>query len=331
MAEPRNSDVTGRIDLRRIDLNLLLIFEAIYASSNISHAARSLGMSQPRVSNALARLRDQFGDALFVRSDRGVTPTLFAQALIRPVRDALATLRGGIEAMEAFDLASANRTFSLAMHDLILPAFLPPILREIDRDAPNLRVEIVQPDWASPYDALMSGRVDLSLDMFPHEEAGVTFEPFPAVEVVCIARRGHPVVSGSVAREQFSQAGHVVLPTNARAKLHTANILLAAGVTRREVCVVPNGCDLAPMVSATDLLAIVPRRYANLVASGFGLQVMPIPFKYPPLRLFLGWRTDKSADSGLHWLKAHLLSVAATANPPMAGPQDEGSGRPDFD
>ena len=203
------------------------------------------------------------------------------------------------------------------MHDFILPAFLPPILREIDGLAPNIRVEISQSDWASPYDALMSGKADLSLDMFPHEEQGVTFEPFPPVEIMCIARQGHPVIKGAITREQFSEAGHVVLPQTARARLHTANIFLTAGVTRREVCVVPNGCDLAPIVAATDLLAIVPRRYANTVAPGFGLQVMPIPFDYPPVRLFLGWKTDKSADPGLNWLKSHLLRVANATHLPM--------------
>ncbi len=297
-------------DLRRIDLNLLLIFEAIYSARNISQAAKGLGMSQPTVSNALARLRQQFDDQLFVRSDRGVAPTGFANFLIKPVRDALATLRGGLESIGTFDLAQANRTFILAIHDFALPAFLPPLLREIDAEAPNVRIEIAQPDWDSPYEALMSGKVDFSLDIFPHQQQGVTFEPFPPIDVVCIARRGHPFVDGSVTREQFSRAGHVVMPLSARLRMQTANIFLAAGIARRVVCEVPNGNDMAPMVAATDLLAIVPRRYANTVAPGFGLQVMPLPFEYPLVRIFMGWKTDKSADPGLNWLKTHFLRVA---------------------
>ncbi|MEO2038895.1 MAG: LysR family transcriptional regulator, partial [Martelella sp.] len=119
-------------DLRKLDLNLLIIFETVYQTGSVSQAARVLGMSQPTVSNALSRLRAHFSDQLFVRVDRGMKPTPKAMSLLPPVTDALGALRRGLAYDSDFDVATANRQFRLLLHDFSVPSVLPPLVRALD-------------------------------------------------------------------------------------------------------------------------------------------------------------------------------------------------------
>lgn len=305
---------------RKIDLNLLLVFEAIYRTRNISHAAVQLGMSQPTLSNALGRLRAQLGDPLFTRLDRGVAPTTFADNIIHTVRQALSVLRSGLQPQTTFDYGNAERAFRIAMHSFPVQALLPTLLDDLSKSAPGIRIEIQPPDWTRPFDALLNGEIDLIIDGFPHEDPQIHFEPLFSMQSVAIVRKGHPLIDGFLSREAFCSVGHLVLGMPVRRALQIDAALVQAGLNRHIVCEVASAGDLAPLVSRTDLLALVPLRYAVAMSQQFDLQVLQVPFHYPFVKCIQAWHYQKAHDIGLAWLRGRIKEVAQATEVPFLPP-----------
>jgi DNA-binding transcriptional LysR family regulator len=308
---PHSPNTAHGRDLRRIDLNLLLILEAIYKTGSVSQAAQVLGMSQPTVSNALNRLRAQFSDRLFVRSDRGVRPTPFALSLAGPIAEALNTLRGGLQMDADFDVRTANRHFKLILHDYSVPSICPPLLRLLDHPDSSCSLEIITPDWTKPHSGIASGEADLMLDVYPETTPGLVFEPLADVEAACIVREGHPTIGHELTRDLFESTGHAVLKSEIQRRLQVPHMLMAQTLKRREVCVLPNASDLAATVAVSNLIAVVPKRYATLVAPIYKLRTLSPPFEYPKLKMFLAWREDKTADPGLRWIRNVIANIFA--------------------
>lgn len=296
------------IDLRKIDLNLLHVFEAIYAAQNISRAAVQLGMTQPTVSNALARLRDQFADPLFIRSEKGVRPSAMAENLIGPVRDALSVLRRGFGGGEDFDPNTATRAFCVAMNDYTVVTALPGLLRQIDAEAPGIRISLLPQSTADPYALLLLGEADLALDAFTHAAPGIELHPLDFIpQALCIARKAHPRIQQVMTAELFASVGHIALRPPAAMRAHIETFLLSYGISRRIVCEAHNVSDIPALVASTDLVAMLPSRFAQMMARHFDLQVLPPPFPAPKMRLHLGMLKARTTDPGLQWLKRALL------------------------
>ena len=298
-------------DLRKLDLNLLIVFETVYKTGSVSEAARVLGMTQPTVSNALARLRDHFSDQLFVRRDRSMKPTARARALLPPVKEALTALRRGLSLETDFDLITADRRFRLLLHDFSVPSVLPPIIKALDDAQSSCSVEVITPDWSRPHEALTNGDADIMLDISLHDQPGVTLEPLMDGEAVCVVREAHPMIGHALSPEQFAENGHAVVEKEMRLHLPTARLVMAAGLERRVVAVVPNAASLTVTIATTNLIAIVPRRYAELVAPIYRLRILPVPFEYPKTKIFLGWATERADDPGLQWLRGLIRATFA--------------------
>ena len=299
-------------DLRKLDLNLLIVFETVYKTGSVSEAARVLGMTQPTVSNTLARLRDHFSDQLFVRRDRSMKPTARARALLPPVKEALTALRRGLSLETDFDLITADRRFRLLLHDFSVPSVLPPIIKALDDAQSSCSVEVITPDWSRPHEALTNGDADIMLDISLHDQPGVTLEPLMDGEAVCVVREAHPTIGHALSPEQFAENGHAVVEKEMRLHLPTARLVMAAGLERRVVAVVPNAASLTVTIATTNLIAIVPRRYAELVAPIYRLRILPVPFEYPKTKIFLGWATERADDPGLQWLRGLIRATFAS-------------------
>ncbi|MBX7488718.1 LysR family transcriptional regulator [Qipengyuania sp. GH25] len=298
-------------DLRKLDLNLLIVFETVYKTGSVSEAARVLGMTQPTVSNALARLRDHFSDQLFVRRDHSMKPTARARALLPPVKEALTALRRGLSLETDFDLITAARRFRLLLHDFSVPSVLPPIIKALDDAHSSCSVEVITPDWSRPHEALTNGDADIMLDISLHDQPGVTLEPLMDGEAVCVVREAHPTIGHALSPEQFAENGHAVVEKEMRLHLPTARLVMAGGLERRVVAVVPNAASLTVTIATTNLIAIVPRRYAELVAPIYRLRILPVPFEYPKTKIFLGWATERADDPGLQWLRGLIRATFA--------------------
>ncbi|MEG3143884.1 LysR family transcriptional regulator [Sphingomonas sp. RT2P30] len=218
-------------NLKSLDLNLLIVFDAVYTARSISRAADRLGMTQGAVSNALGRLRDRVGDPLFARSQHGVSPTLKAAQMVGPIREALATIDRQL-ADAPFDLQHYRRHFRIMIGDLFEPIMLPPLLRKIATAAPHVTVESASHLRLDVVKALRSGSTDLAAFLYPIDAPDMHVEPLCRIEHLVVARRGHPEIGETLDAETFARLGHVVLEAELRDRLAIEQNLFSEGIAR---------------------------------------------------------------------------------------------------
>src|SRR5688572_3229581 len=198
------------MNVHDIDLNLLRVFDAVLHERGVSPAAARLGLTQPAASNALARLRKVFGDALFVRTPRGVDATPFARELAEPVRQALALLESAFAHGPGFDPATSTRAFRFYMSDLGQIEFLPPLVERAQRLAPGVRLEAVALEVEDIGDALAAGALDLAVGFLPGLGPPVRRQPLFRDPYVCLMRADHPV-GRRLTRKKFLAASHALV------------------------------------------------------------------------------------------------------------------------
>src|SRR5512134_3456087 len=186
--------ITG-MNVHDIDLNLLRVFDAVLHEKGVTPAAARLGLTQPAVSNALARLRKILGDALFVRTPRGMDATPFARELAEPVRQALALLESALAHGPGFDPGASTRTFRFYMSDLGQVEFLPPLVERARRVAPGVRLEAVALDVEDIADALAAGALDVAIGFLPGLAGAVRRRTLFRDPYLCLMRADHEIKS----------------------------------------------------------------------------------------------------------------------------------------
>jgi DNA-binding transcriptional LysR family regulator len=204
------------MNLQTIDLNLLLVFEALMEERGVTRAAKRVGLSQPAMSNALARLRRTFEDPLFVRTPEGMSPTPAAQSLIGPVRTALAQLRDIFEEKPAFAPSASERLFHLLANDYVELTLLPPLTKAIREQASgvSLRIQRSPSVFEPPSANSLAEAFDLAIGFFPDAltlDSRVRSELLWEDKNVCIARAGHPKIRGRISLRQYAEAERVAV------------------------------------------------------------------------------------------------------------------------
>lgn len=302
---------------RRVDLNLMVVFEAIYRTRNLTTAGHGLGLSQPAMSHALARLRWTFEDPLFVRLPRGLQPTALAEEVAPYVMQGIATIRQGFE-RKAFDPATSTRLFTIAMSDIGEVAHLPPTLAALG-DSPGVRLRTVEMAPAEARAALADGRVDLALAV--NFRAAAPFRDALVVEhgYATVARVGHPFIGERLTVAQFRKASHLlVMPTGpVKHGEVIERALRARGVGARIVVQVAHFHPVAAIVSRSDLIATVPRGLAETMPRE-RIRVFEPPIALPRVRISLYWHERYDKDPGNAWLREIYLAATREAHPGRA-------------
>ncbi|MBA3588141.1 LysR family transcriptional regulator [Methylibium sp.] len=295
------------MNLRTLDLNLLLVFDAIYGERSISKAAHKLHLSQPTVSNALARLRERLQDPLFERSAQGMWPTPRAKKLADPIRQALNVLERGLRGDEAFDFARSDREFVIAVEDYGEAVILPGFIKWLAEVAPNIRIRIRPESSAQLKAELREGAVDLALDYFVLTESAYRNTCVLTETLLSLTRRDHPLVSERLTLELYLALPHVVLaaPSNARPMIDLA--LHKRGLQRRIAVRVPHFVSMPVIVQTTDMIGTVPRRMAYLYADNFRLKSHAVPLRIPQFPVYLIWHESVESDEGHQWFRNHLM------------------------
>jgi len=294
-------------NLKNVDLNLLVIFEAIYATSNISRAADRLGMSQPAVSNALARLRDLIGDPLFVRASQGVEPTIKARDIIRPVREALGVI--GQQLSGTIDLATYKRIFRVIMVDALEPIIMPPVVRTLMSEAPNVHIECIQGD-AKFYEGIAAGTIDLACFAFPVDTTDMIVKPICPVDLVVVSRRDHPAITRPLDRETLQGLTQIALGRELRGLTSVDKGLMARGMPRRVGYMASKIWSMPPMIERTDLVGILPRRFVEEIAGNFALDIHEMPIEMPEQFVYMMWHANSELDPGHKWLRESMMQAA---------------------
>ncbi|WP_169457883.1 LysR family transcriptional regulator [Ottowia thiooxydans] len=292
------------IDNRQLDLNLLVVFEALLRHRNVTAAGKELGLSQPAASYALRRMRLAFEDPLFVHVSSGMEPTPRALAMEDTVRDVLMRIRTDLLSSSNFDPTKSQREFCIATSDVGEAFFVPRIVGALQKFGPRLRVRVASPTPEALEQQLASGEIDLAMGHYP-DLIGADFiqQALFTSHFVVISRSGHPHVNGKLTMSRFLSAPQVDVATPGR----SGEIILRHMAERKLERYVPlkvsRFMSLLEIVSQTDLIAIVPREVVQLFHKSQDLEVHPLPFKSPTFRLRQHWHKRFHDDAASKWFR----------------------------
>jgi len=297
-------------DLRTLDLNLLKTFLALLDEGSVTRAAERLALTQPAVSGMLQRLRENFGDPLFVRTRRGITPTPRALALAEPLRRVL----GDIDAMlqpPVFDPSSAVLTLTLASTDYALRAVVIPFIAALRQQAPRMRVAVLPIDDAAMQGQLERGELDIALTTPDFVPPGLPRHVLFEESYLCALRHDHPAASGPLDLDRFCALDHALVSYGGSFSGATDAALAGIGRSRNVVLSVPGFLALPDVLRASDLVAVVPRR---LVSGREGLALLEPPLAIPGFTKLAVWHERSDSDPARRWARELLFATSGTTS-----------------
>jgi DNA-binding transcriptional LysR family regulator len=307
--------VIAERNLRAVDLNLLVAFDALIAERNVTRAAGRIGLSQPAMSKALNRLRHLFGDPLFVRHDRAMEPTPRAIELSVPIRGALADISRTLTLPTSFDPATARATLKIATVELYHTKLLPSLVRHLRCHAPGVDLQVRANDCSFLHEQLASGEIDIALAPLGTKTAELHAEPLWNDRLVTLVGENNPLrdpvtIEAYAAAVHMVDAGHVQVSPDGVGTSVVDAILAARGLRRRIALVLPSSAGVPFVVAATDLIATLPSRIVK------GLAPVPhVRLVTPPLDLEVSphmfWHRRADADPLHAWLRAAIREIAA--------------------
>ena len=301
-----NSDIAMR-NLAGVDLNLLVAFEAMVIEENVSRAAARIGVAQPTMSGLLARLRDLFGDEMFVRTSSGMKPTARAAELTEPIKEVLDTIRRSFEASSAFDPGRTERRFFIGAMEHAGFTSVPEIIRALG-DAPNVGLSVAPMNWRDALDALEKERIDVAAGTFPALPKSISFQPVKSERMVCIARHNE-LGPRKLTLEEYLGRGHVTRIDGEMAI--TDEILASSGYRRAVRFAMQNYFVVGMTVANSPAIATVPSEVATALAAMHALDIHELPFKVPTQEVGLAWCRHRAVDGGLTWLIERMCRAVA--------------------
>lgn len=302
-----------KVNLRSVDLNLLTVFDAVIREGKLSLAAEALGMTQPAVSSAVARLRLTFADELFVRSRYGMSPTPKATQLIGPVREALSIIQDALDPDVEFDPASSDRVFNLAVGDYGELVLLPALLKVFSECGGDMSIHTFAEHDSESLQLVKQGQMDFFFDYQPPQDDQLDYCLLGEEEVAVIARKNHPLLkNGKLSKKNYLAAKHIVLKQR-RHDLTLLEMLWGEKkpIPRKVMARVRQYVAMPGLVVQTDCLATVPRGMAEHYAKSHPLVIQPLPFSLNRVKTYMIWHKALARDKGHRWLKDVILGFLA--------------------
>lgn len=300
------------MELEDIDLNLLVVFKQLLAERSVSRAAEALGLSQPAVSNALARLRKLLGDELFLRTPAGMEPTPFAEQLAESVTYGLGMIHSALNQRSTFEPAASTRSFVIGMTDIGEIYFLPRLMERLRHDAPGVTVSTVRNTTTNLRDDMETGKVDLAIGLLPQLKAGFFQRRLFRQRYVCMFRKGHRLDKRKVSLAEFSAAEHLLVISEGTGHGKVDEVLKRSGVERRISLTVPHFVAVGHILQATDMVATVPERFAERMVEPFGLTYVAHPAKLPEVAINVFWHAKFHKAPANQWLRSVVFDLFST-------------------
>ncbi len=295
--------------LCKTDLNLFVVFDAIYEEGSITRAAEVLNVTQPAVSNNIARLREMFNDPLFVRVKRGVSPTPLARDLIGPVKQALKIFEATFKKLEAFDPKTSDRTIRISTGDLSEVIILSPLVQAIRAQGSGINVHnFLLPRNKLPL-KLASGEVDFAIDTVRLNDSNLHSERIVSDEFVCVVRKGHPLAKGKLSTEDYVSLDHIQVSSRPSGA-GIIDMVLSKMKRRRRIAVRVQHYLMTPqLVKDSDMAITIPKLFAKQIIGEQDFSFLQLPFDTPPLELWLHWHTNTDENPLNNWIRELLFEL----------------------
>jgi DNA-binding transcriptional LysR family regulator len=297
------------MNLRSVDLNLLVALDALLRELHVTRAANRIGLSQPAMSNALARLRHIFKDELLVRTPMGMQATPRALELMEPMHQVIRQITRVFESDAGFDPRQSVRTFTVRLSDLLQLLLLPSLLERIGPEAPAIAFDIVHLPPARTVEALEKDEIDLAVSMGLEHPGSIRAEPLFSDRMVCVMRRTHKLAHQAITLDSFLSCRHLKIsmsPTD----LRFVDDVLAHEQLQRDVAVnVPHWLIVPHVLGRTDFVSIMPGRLAAAII-GTDLVARDLPFASKPFDWTLYWHRRHDGNPANRWLRARISELS---------------------
>jgi DNA-binding transcriptional LysR family regulator len=290
------------------DLELLRCFALLHHEQHLSRAASRVGLSQPAMSRALGRLRDAFGDPLFVRTPRGMLPTARADALAPQVLAVLEAANALIRPA-AFDPATLVRTFVIGTADFFDAELVPRIVEVLGKTAPGVSIQ-TRPLGDDIADALATGRLDMMIGVRESVPPDARATKLYEERFVCAVRRDHPRVGKRLSIERFVELPHLLIAPRGNPGSFVDTQLAARGLSRRVVVRVHTFLSAPAIVASSDLVLTAPSRVLEPLARPFRLRLLPPPIAVPNFSVLVAWHPRVHDDPAHAWFRAAIVGAS---------------------
>ena len=300
------------MQLQQIDMNLFPVLDAIYATRNLTRAAERLHITQPAVSNALARLRRALNDQLFIRTPSGMSPTPLTENIMPRVQQALTLLGSSVTEQHQFEPASAQKTLRLSMNDMAETLVLPKLLEHLQQVAPGISVESYYVPRDQLVKELAANSLDFSLDVPMVSATQLQQQRLVADRYQCMLRPDHPLATAtSLTLEQYLELEHIHVSSR-RSGPGLADMALNKLGRRRKVKLRVQHYRVAPLiVLKTDLALTVPISLARQ----YPAKLFELPFQIPQMDWHLLWHRSQDEDPASQWFREQITSLFSVAPP----------------
>ena len=296
-------------NLRGIDLNLLVVLDALLAERHVSRTASRLNMSQPAVSHALARLRQLFDDPLLIRRDGQLVPSVRAHEIAPALTEALRQMRE-VLGPGGFDPAKEKRTFNIMMSDYASAVILPDLLKMLRLEAPGINLAVTQSSREGMLRQVLDGDCDLALGVFPDRPERIEVEQLFVEDYACIADREGLGSDGCLDMESYLARPHMLVAMSAEVNTEIEMALHAIGHTRRIAVTLPHWGNAPRLIEGTDLVLTIARKALSFQEHNPVLAVFEPPFSIPPFSYVQAWHERRGSDPAHLWLRKAIAEVS---------------------
>lgn len=305
------------MNLRKIDMNLLVVLDALLTEMHVTRAGVRVGLSQSATSSALGRLRSLFDDELLIRTAAGMIPTPRARELIEPIRQLLRQAERIMQADSSFNPAHAEIRFRVRMSDVLEYLLLPRLLERLRRMAPGVALDVVHLHPAATVAALDADEIDLAVSMELEHGVAIRSQAILGDRMVCILDARNPTARGTLTLERFLAAPHLkvsISPTDGR---YVDAALSAMQQARRIALNVPHWLVVPHLLMGSPMIAVISERLARSFDRD-DLVIRDLPFTSASLTWSLYWHGRHDRSPAQRWLRAAFQAAAA------AGPDADG-------
>ena len=300
------------MNINTVDLNLFLVFQAIYVTRSVTLAGERIGMTQSAASNALKRMRERFSDPLFVRTPEGMTPTPLADRLISSIDAGLGKFAQAIDQGRQFDPATSERTFRVAINDIGQLVMMPQLLAAAQEEAPFVRFETVDASMADAKQGMMHGQIDLAVGSWKAMGQAFYEQRLFDETFVVLMSSNNPLAAGEMRFDEYLSAKHIAYRPSGATDTELQNTLNRAGVLgqRNVVLTAAHSLGLSAIVASSNLLLTAPRRLAQaMISTRADLKMGPTPFEVAPFAIRQQWHEKFQVDGGSRWLRTRFFSL----------------------
>jgi DNA-binding transcriptional LysR family regulator len=305
-------------ELRRLDLTLLLVLLGLVRHRKAVDVAAELGLTQSAISQALKRLRDIFGDELFLRRPHGMEPTATTLALEAPIAAAVDALRGALGTARTFDPATANGHLRIAALDAEQAVLIPPLAARLRELAPGIVLSVVPVGRAAAMEVLAEGRADLALGFAWDIPEGISAEALYEESFVVAGRPNALPQAPSIELDAYCEADHVLISPGGDLRGIVDDLLERMGRSRRVILGLPAFLPALAAVAASSALVTLPARVGHAFAAGFGLVTAEPPLAVRQFRVSIFWHRRNDAEPRTVWMKEQIKRLSSTLPIPSA-------------